>query len=48
MCIYLYIYLFIPMNIYLFVRNALPKIPLSQDNVSLYIDILSVPIETFL
>ena len=46
--VYLFIYLFIPMYIYLFVRNALPMIPLSQVNVSLYIYILSVPIETFL
>ena len=34
MCIYLYIYLFIPMYIYLSVRNALPMIPLIHDKVS--------------
>ena len=34
MCIYLFIYLFIPVYIYLSVCNALPMIPLSQVKVS--------------
>ena len=37
MCIYLYIFIYIPMYIYLSVRNALPMIPLSQVKVSYYV-----------
>ena len=35
--LFVYIYLFIPMFIYLSVRNALPMIPLSQVKVSYYV-----------